>query len=295
MYRDLGGGQKSYIRKRSENQAGITVACNQCISCRIERARQWSVRCVHESKMHEKNSYLTLTYNDESLPLDQGLHHEHWQLFAKQLRYHYGPFRYYMCGEYGEQFTRPHFHSIIFGHDFLEDRKYLKKNKYGDSLYKSEKLNEIWGRGFITIGECNQNSANYVAGYILKKITGKKANDHYETVCTTTGECTPVRHPYNNMSRSPGIGATWFAKFSADVFPRDIIVDQNGHKSQPPAFYDKLYEQLDPVQHKGVKERRLQNKNEFNNTLPRLAVRATVQDYHLNQKRLRDPNHIDAK
>ena len=48
----------------------MTIPCGQCIGCRLEKARQWAIRCVHESKMWEHNSFVTLTYNDFNLPID---------------------------------------------------------------------------------------------------------------------------------------------------------------------------------------------------------------------------------
>lgn len=268
---------------------GITVQCHQCIPCRVERARQWSVRCYHESKMHEKNCFLTLTYDDEHLP-PTGLDHKHWQLFAKKLRNKYGPFRFYMAGEYGDDYKRAHYHAILFGIDFVKSQKYLKKNKYGDSLYKSDELNDLWSHGFCTIGECNQNSANYVAGYIIKKKTGLEGDLEYERVDTQTGEILQVRPPYNNMSRRPGIGATWFRKYRTDVYPHDYVVDSKGNQSKPPSYYDGLLEQLDPVELDGVKKRRLEEKPEKNNTLPRLAVRGKCLDLKLAAKDKRDPD-----
>ena len=46
----------------------VTVPCGQCIGCRLERSKMWAVRCMHESQLHDKNCFLTLTYNDENLP-----------------------------------------------------------------------------------------------------------------------------------------------------------------------------------------------------------------------------------
>ena len=43
--------------------SGIKVPCGQCIGCRLERSRQWAIRCVHEASLHEANSFITLTYS----------------------------------------------------------------------------------------------------------------------------------------------------------------------------------------------------------------------------------------
>ena len=48
--------------------------------------------------------------------------------FMKRLRKRFKGkrIRFYMCGEYGEQFDRPHFHACIFGVDFPDKVLFLK-------------------------------------------------------------------------------------------------------------------------------------------------------------------------
>ena len=54
--------------ERGAIHSTVILACGQCIGCRLERSRQWAVRCMHEAQMHKFNSFLTLTYADEYLP-----------------------------------------------------------------------------------------------------------------------------------------------------------------------------------------------------------------------------------
>ncbi len=102
----------------------LSLPCGQCIGCRLERSRQWAMRCMHEAQLHENNCFITLTYDNTHLPSDGSLHYKDFQLFIKRLRKKFGNtrIRYYMAGEYGENFGRPHFHACIFGHDF-HDKK----------------------------------------------------------------------------------------------------------------------------------------------------------------------------
>ena len=67
----------------------LTIPCGQCVGCRLERSRQWAVRCVHEASLHEDNCFITLTYNNESLPEDGSLNKKHFQDFMKRLRKKY--------------------------------------------------------------------------------------------------------------------------------------------------------------------------------------------------------------
>lgn len=45
----------------------VTIPCGQCIGCRLERSRQWAVRCVHEASLHTSNCFLTLTFSNIAL------------------------------------------------------------------------------------------------------------------------------------------------------------------------------------------------------------------------------------
>ena len=84
----------------------VLVPCGQCCGCRLERSRQWAIRCTHEASLHENNCFITLTFNDDNLPSDKSLDVRHFQLFMKRLRKQFGSnIRYYHCGEYGENFV----------------------------------------------------------------------------------------------------------------------------------------------------------------------------------------------
>ena len=93
------------------------VPCGQCIACRINHAKEWATRIYGESRMHDENIFLTLTYDDEHLPKDNSVHKDEVQRFMKRLRKAVYPdkVRYFLCGEYGGQFGRPHYHVILFG------------------------------------------------------------------------------------------------------------------------------------------------------------------------------------
>ena len=93
----------------------LSLPCGRCVGCRLERSRQWAVRCMHEASMHMFNSFVTLTYDDNHLPEYNSLNYKHFQDFMKRLRKSHNGVRFYMCGEYGEDFSRPHYHAIVTG------------------------------------------------------------------------------------------------------------------------------------------------------------------------------------
>jgi hypothetical protein len=208
---------------------------------------------MHEASLYKNNCFLTLTYSDEHLPDDYSLHYEDYQKFMKRFRKRFKglepaayaesqdkfPIRFYMAGEYGEQFGRPHFHACIFNFDF-EDKYLWQKTESGSKIYRSAVLEELWPFGHSSIGEVNFQSAAYVARYIMKKVTGGMADQHYEEVNISTGEITSRRPEFNKMSLKPGIGYDWYKRYKTDVYPHDYVV-VNGKKVKPPKFYDKKY------------------------------------------------------
>lgn len=208
----------------------VDVPCSRCIGCRLERSRQWAIRCVNESKMHKENCFLTLTYKDEELVCgDKGytLYPLHLQLFMKRLRKRYGKgIKFFACGEYGDRTNRPHYHACIFGMDFEDKKLFSIKNDI--RLYTSVTLDALWGHGMCSVGAVSFESAAYVARYIMDKKLGFQASYY-----TDMG----IEPEFVRMSRRPGIGSTFYDKFFADMFPQDFCIIRNGVKSKPPRFY----------------------------------------------------------
>ncbi len=256
----------------------VKLPCGQCVGCRLERSRQWAIRCSHEASLYEDNAFITLTYSDAHLPSDGSLNLVHFQKFIKRLRKQYGPkIRYYHCGEYGEKFKRPHYHACLFNFDF-EDKK-LFQIKNNNRYYTSEILQTLWPMGFSIIGDVTFQSAAYVARYIMKKINGAAAENHYAN--PETGEI--LKPEYTTMSRRPGIGSAWLKKYQSDVYPGDFVV-MGGKKMKPPKYYDRQYELTNPSEYGQLKTDRVLNAKKFesNNTPERLKTREVVQKARLN-------------
>lgn len=251
----------------------ISLPCGQCIGCRIDRAREWSVRCLHESKLHKFNSFVTLTYRDEDLPPGRSLDYRDYQLFMKRLRKSVGiPVRFFMCGEYGEKDQRPHYHALLFGYQF-PDLKFWSRSPTGNALYRSEILEGLWTKGNSLIGQVTRESAGYVARYCMKKVTGDLAKDHYRV--EENGVVFDRVPEFARMSLKPGIGAEWFAKYHSDVFPHDYVI-ADGIKIPVPRYYDRLGRETYDLE--GIKFRRetYGRAHAQNNTDERLAVREEV-------------------
>ncbi len=269
------------------SDAPIKLPCGQCIGCRLERSRQWALRCTHEAQQHSANSFITLTYDEQNLPKDGSLNVRHFQLFVKKLRKKLGQFRYYHCGEYGDLYGRPHYHACLFGLDF-PDKIIQSVNKNGDHVNTSEILTQTWGMGMCVTGDVTYQSAAYCARYIMKKINGDQSEKHYqrERFDEETGEFINylIRPEYTTMSRNPGIGASWFKQYHSDVFPGDYVVHK-GKKHRTPRYYDGQFELTNPKEFALIKTARVKKakKHEGDNTPDRLRVRETVQEARLSR------------
>ena len=194
--------------------------------------------------MHDENCFITLTYDDENCPENHSLNLRHFQLFCKKLRKKIGRFRFFHAGEYGNATGRPHYHMCAFGFR-PDDLQVYKVTEQGHRLYTSKIIDETWGLGRCWIGDVSFESAAYVARYIVKKINGPMAEEHYQG-----------RKPeYTTMSRRPGIGDEWLKKFSSDVYRHDELV-LRGKRMRAPRAYDRRLELSDPTLIEKIKRRR---------------------------------------
>lgn len=246
------------IQIKSPHREGeeITVPCGQCIGCRFNRAENWTARMMHEAQLHDSNSFITLTYSDDHLPPNGSLAPDDVTLFFKRLRKKLKGKKilYYYCGEYGENFSRPHYHIALFGHDFSDDRVPHRKTEKGQTIYRSETLEKLWPFGFSEIGQLEYDSARYVASYVQKKVTGKKQESHYQKL-QEDGEILSLAPEYARMSRRPAIGLKWIEKYVDDIYNYDVCI-VGIKKLRPPAYYDKYLKKTDEQRFTEIKMKR---------------------------------------
>lgn len=261
----------------------ILIPCGKCIGCTVDRSKQWATRMMLELKYHDKACFITLTYNDENLPVSEypdenGELHEsytlvkkHFQDFMKRLRRHYEyhsdglKIRFFACGEYGGKTRRPHYHAVLYGIDFSEDRFVHEKTKDGYVLYRSPTLEKLWPYGYSMIAEVNWNTCAYVSRYCTKKKYGKQ-NIYYQTF--------NILPEFNLMSRRPGIGAQYYQDYGEEVYINEEIFLSNnkgGLKVKPPAYFDRLYD----IDHPGEMERIKENRKLMAENANRLKLERT--------------------
>lgn len=257
------------------------VKCGQCIECRLAYSREWAIRICHEQQMHDTSCMLTLTYDQEHLPLHGQLYKEDLQRFFKRLRKNFSKFRYVAAGEYGDLSRRPHFHIALFGVDFLFDRVRYGTSKSGDFSYRSDTVSQSWKLGSHDIGSLNFESAAYIARYILKKIKGPNASALPLFSDPETGELVMPNPEFFIMSK--GIGKSWFRDFfMSDVYPHASVITPQGSKAPVPRYYKSLLKEvgedlaLSMSWRTTVRAEESEERTRFENLPVRKAARAAV-------------------
>lgn len=182
--------------------------------------------------MHSESSFITLTYSDEAVPDGHSLQPKHLQDWLKRFRKAIEPLRvrYYAVGEYGDESQRPHYHVAMFGYPSC---------RYGVSTYnryrnkccdRCDLVSQTWGHGHVLLGQLEQASAQYIVGYVTKKMT------------SSSDDRLNGRYPeFARMSRRPGIGVgaldaifDSITKFNLDFTETDVPVSlRHGNKLLP--------------------------------------------------------------
>lgn len=240
---------------------GVTK-CGQCMECRLAYSREWAIRITHEAQMHERNCFLTLTYDNDHLPDHGQLVKRDLQLFFKRLRKSTGPFRYVACGEYGELKRRPHFHVALFGLDFAADRIEFGEGIRGDKIYVSQTLHSAWMQSTFplghTIGSLKFESAAYIARYITKRIAGVGASPLPLWGDPDSGEVVMPNPEF--LVCSKGIGKSWFDKyFVSDVFPHARVITAQGTPAPVPRYYKTKLASMNAMMARQMEQKARQN------------------------------------
>lgn len=222
-------GRTSYADGHHSKFSGWPIPCGKCEVCLKNRAREWSVRLLNELELNPVACFLTLTYDEDSLPLspyymqtagrfEPTLVPEHLTKFWKRLRKRFSDrkIRYYAVGEYGSKSLRPHYHAVVFG--WRPDSVY----RVGRSLVSLE-IEDLWPYGQNVVGSVGRESIHYVCGYLVKSI--------YKH---STMECPP----FSRMSQGLGLA---FAMLQADKI-ESLSFHADGRKAPVPRYYLKKLE-----------------------------------------------------
>jgi len=160
------------------------------------------------------------------------------QLFLKRLRKAIEPriIRYFLCGEYGEKYGRPHYHALIFGlarcSCGLPDERQNEKCGCKDR----DTLLAAWGKGGVAaLGSVEYKSARYTAEYVIKDQLYDWKND-------------PRTRPF--ILYSKGLGRD-YADFQEEQWRERKGVTLDGIQVGLPRYYAKrLGIKYDPMEKK---------------------------------------------
>lgn len=227
------------IKAAHSRQGGITFSgkqaepgmdpfeleCRKCLPCRLNIAREKSIRAIHEARMHNDNIFLTLTYREEDLesPI---LQYSDFQNFMKRLRkkYPHTEISYMVTGEYGDKNKRPHWHALIFNFVPPDAKPEGDKTELGHQKFTSQIIHDLWGKGKHDFGSVTIDSASYVARYAAKKLTHGHDDDH-------------VYHPIHKTSSKHAIGKRWIEQHWERTFTQGNVVLPNGQTTKIPRYY----------------------------------------------------------
>lgn len=233
---------------------GVDVPCGRCHPCKMRRVNEWSFRLSKEAERSCSAFFVTLTYDNDHVPISSngfmtldkarkidGVYiNSHTQRFFKALRhtnYNGYQIKYYMCGEYGTDSLRPHYHVILFNCplDLLIGRDLAIQVAYGNIVLdgKQEFNCDYWPCGHITVGAVELGSIAYCLKYVCKDSTvGKHERDDR------------VRE-YSLMSKR--IGDNYLSDdikeyHLDDIFNRLYLYTEEGYKVAMPRYYkEKIY------------------------------------------------------
>ena len=207
---------------------GFYVPCGKCEFCRMNKAREWSFRL--ESEAFDNFAYnCLLTYDDAHLPYYKGkpsVNRVDVQLFLKRLREairkRFGvKIKFFLCGEYGGNYHRPHYHMILFSP--------IKLVHGNSNPYKliNDILNSCWSKGITDIEPLGSvgGSVHYLTSYMTSYSDGIEYDEHNK--------------PFLQMSRC-GLGKNWLDNHPNQVKKMvnemDYSTVVNGHKVSIPRY-----------------------------------------------------------
>lgn len=210
------------IAEDNKRPATILAPCGKCYNCRINRARDWTIRVMLEHTYGPSRAYplffLTLTYDNEHIG-DNNLNYRDIQLFMKRLRKHYSghEIKYIVCGEYGSRTGRAHWHLLFLG---------LPK-------YEPHVIRSLWINGFIKLEYVRSYSA---VGYILKYALKDYKTPRIDYI--KNGITPPL------FRVSQGLGKLYFEQNYEEIMKTGYFSDCNGHKYRIPRYFRVLYRKI---------------------------------------------------
>lgn len=218
----------------------IAVPCGKCGACRQNRRSDWTFRIKQETKSAISAFFITLSYSDENVPLNDvipTLSKPDLQKFIKRVRKTQPKtegkhsIRYYAVGEYGTTTQRPHYHIILFN----------------ASIQTMDKLEQLWPLGHIHVGLVTDASIHYTTKYHVNFDKSKSEQINREP-------------EFAVMSTKPAIGHNYLIKNRAlHKDNTQYHVTNNGVKQRLPRYFrDKIFSETEKKGHSLNMQRKLE-------------------------------------
>lgn len=222
----------SYPQTRWIDGQKVTYPCGHCEACLRNKRSEKALRGYLEGLSHKNSVFLTLTYSDDNLPLnDKGIptiRKKHLDDVIKRIRKLYKEkIRVLASAEYSST-GRPHYHLCLFGMAvdwFIERSKHFHQNSHGTVLEDFK----AWYYGGCLVAPFDIQTAFYVSKYLVKSDKDKK---DYEAL-DIEPECI-------YQSRRPALGKAYAEEHKARLL-KDGFIRCKGVKFKIPRYFmDKI-------------------------------------------------------
>ncbi len=140
----------------------IQVPCDKCDVCQERKVNAFVQRMEMESQLYDVLPwFVTLTYDNKHLPDHGSLCKRDVQLFWKRFRINMeragykGHMRYVLCGQYGPETLRPHYHAVIYN---------IQSKSYQQWLEVKAIMQRSWSNGEVRrprLVDCQDNKTFY--------------------------------------------------------------------------------------------------------------------------------------
>lgn len=212
----------------------VSIGCENCIECRMQKAREWKVRLMEDIRRRTNGKFITLTFSDESIAelsdiegktrglrgyeLDNAIATVAMRRFLERWRKKYEKsLRHWAVTELGQNGTENiHIHAIVWTD---EDAKEVARVWQYGHMFPND-----WRENYVT-----ERTVNYIAKYVSKV---DRLHRGYKSKILT----------------SPGIGQGYeitgagrLNRFKGEK-TREVYVTRQGIKLALPIYYrNKIY------------------------------------------------------
>lgn len=209
----------------------IPIPCHYCLCCRLDDQYLMQQRLQAEYVCSGGCAFVTFTYDDDHLYFREGyslpsLNRWHVHKYIDKIRHTLqrkhlhtsrssSSFSYYLCGEYGDKFNRPHYHALFFNLDFWECMNFFK---------------DSWKYGSVKVLPVKNGSIRYVTKYMSKNQTPSQVQKQYYDV--------GLLPPFSSWSR--GLGSCLFYAHKDEIARYGYMIIGSRHVPVPVYYRNKF-------------------------------------------------------